>query len=716
MGAGARPPGPHAAGRSPARWAIIAAPMNAAADPDRLTLETMDAAAVEAALASLSADALEVLIRRANREYWDDDAPTLPDPLYDRIVERLRKLRPDAAILESMGPSAAGGPAISTEEALKMTPEARFGATVVHQRPMLSLDKCYNQADLMAWAGKIAGDFVVMPKMDGVACSLRYDAQGRLEMAATRGSGTEGEDITANVLRIPGVPGTIAVDGDHGPIEVRGEIYMRLSDFARYKGDYANPRNLTAGSIKQKDPAKSRAEHLSFFPYDITGPELETEQEKFALLAKVGFRAEGFEFCAAADLQACFERFARARPGLDYEIDGVVYRACKVSEHRRLGLTGHHPRFAIAYKFQGDAGHTDLLDVLWSVSRTGLVTPVAVLDPIELSGAMIGRASLHNLNRFEELGLTQGCKVEVTRRGGVIPQVEGVVEAGPGAHAFALPTACPACGGAVERRKKRDGEFLWCMQPKKCIQARLGELEHFAKIVDIQGFGPKVIAQAVDAGLLASPVDYYRLRAGDLAGLDRLADKSAQNLIDQVDAHRELALPVFLQALGVDHLGKQNAILLSRELKTLQAIRAATREDFIAIKGIKDAIADAIVAGLRERAALIDGLLQHITLVEGDDAVPALPSGDGELAGQSFLFTGTLGSLTREEAQDRVRARGGETPSGVSKTLSYLVVGGDEATGTKKSSKVKKAEALIAAGAALKILSEAEFLALLGAD
>ncbi|MEZ4451758.1 MAG: NAD-dependent DNA ligase LigA [Nannocystaceae bacterium] len=684
------------------------------AEPDRSTLESMNAAAVEAALPTLSADALEILIARANREYWDQDAPTLPDPLYDRLVERLRKLRPDAAILESMGPSAAGAPAITTEEALRLSPEARFGKAVIHQRPMLSLDKCYGQADLMSWAGKIAGDFIVMPKMDGVACSLRYDARGRLEMAATRGSGTEGEDITANVLRIPGVPATIKVDGQDVAVEVRGEIYMRLSDFARYKGDYANPRNLTAGSIKQKDPSKSRAEHLSFFPYDIIGPDLETEQEKFALLAKIGFKTEGFEFCEAPDLQACFERFSRARPTLDYEIDGVVYRACRVSEHRRLGLTGHHPRFAIAYKFQGDAGHTDLLDVLWSVSRTGLVTPVAVLDPIELSGAMIGRASLHNLNRFEELGLTQGCKVEVTRRGGVIPQVEGVVEPGPGAHPFALPTACPACGGAVERRKKRDGEFLWCMQPKKCVQARLGELEHFAKVIDIQGFGPKVIAQAVDAGLLATPVDYYRLRAGDLAGLDRLADKSAQNLIDQVEAHRELTLPVFLQALGVDHLGKQNAILLSRELKTLAAIRAASQADFTAIKGIKDAIADAIVAGLRDRAALIDGLLAYITVIEGDDAVPALPSGDGELAGQSFLFTGTLSAMSREDAQDKVRSRGGETPSGVSKSLTYLVVAGDEATGTKKSSKVKKAEALIAAGAPLKILGEAEFLALIG--
>lgn len=684
-------------------------------DPELSTLETMDEAAVEAALPTLTTAGLEVLLRRANREYWDNDAPTLSDPLYDRLVERLRKLDPEAAVLGEMGPTPSGGPKLDADEAIRLPPDERLGATVVHKRPMLSLGKCYNEADLLSWADKITGDFVVMPKMDGIACSLRYDEKGALVLAATRGSGTEGEDITVNVMGVADVPTTIKAEHAEGiEVEVRGELYMTLSHFELYKEEHSHPRNLTAGSVKQKDPSKSRAAHLSFFPYDVIGPDLPDERAKFDLLKAVGFRVEGFEIAKKDELQATFERFVKDRPGLDYEIDGVVYRASLTSEHARLGETGHHPRYAIAYKFQGVVGHTELLDVLWSVSRNGTITPVAIVEPLELSGAMIGRASLHNVNRFLELGLTRGCKVEMSRRGGVIPQVESVAEEGPGAVAFEVPTACPACKGKVERRKKREGEFLWCADPKNCDQAGLKELEHFAKVIDIQGFGPKIVAQAVDAGLLSSPIDFYRLRQGDLAGLDRLGDKSAKRLIEQVDAHREVPLPTFLKSLGVEHLGRQNGTLLGANFGTLAAIRAATRDDLMAIKGIKDAIADAIVDGLKERAPLIDGLLEHITVIEGEAALPTdVPAAGGAFSGQSFLFTGALTTCTRSEAQAKVRALGAETPSGVSKTLSYLVVGGDELASGKKSSKIKKAEAQIAKGAPLKIISEADFNTLL---
>jgi DNA ligase (NAD+) len=469
-------------------------------------LLALDVAAVQAGLPHFTADELEALIRRANVEYWDTHAPTLPDALYDQLVERLRRQRPDAAVLSVMGPSPASEPALAADEAVLLPPGQRFGAGVIHKRPMLSLDKCYTEADLHAWAAKFTGEIVVMPKMDGLACSLRYDRKGKLVLAATRGSGTEGEDITANVLEIKAIPGALSTASE---LEVRGELYMKLSEFARFKADHANPRNLAAGSIKQKDPSKSRAAHLSFFPYDVIGPDFADEREKFALLKTLGFAEIDHEFVPREQLQAAYERFARARAGLDYEIDGVVYRTSSVKEQGRLGLTGHHPRYAIAYKFQGDSGHTGLLDVLWSVSRTGVITPVAILEPVELSGAMIGRASLHNLNIFEALGLTQECRVEVTRRGGVIPNVERVIESGPHARPFALPSHCPACGSPVERKKKREGEFLFCSKPKQCVQARLGELEHFAKVVDIQGFGPKVIAAAVDAGLLTTPADYY---------------------------------------------------------------------------------------------------------------------------------------------------------------------------------------------------------------
>jgi len=669
-------------------------------------LLAMDATAVQAGLPKFTADELEALIRRGNVEYWDKHAPTLPDALYDQLVERLKRMNPDAAVLSAMGPSAPAEPALAADEAVLLPPGERFGAGVIHKRPMLSLDKCYNEVDLQAWATKFTGEIVVMPKMDGVACSLRYDRKGKLVLAATRGSGVEGEDITANALDIPAIPAQLKTKGVE--LEIRGELYMKLSEFARFKGDFANPRNLTAGSIKQKDRSKSRAAHLSFFPYDVIGPDFADEREKFALLVELGFAEIDHEFVPREQLQAAYERFAKARAGLDYEIDGVVYRTSSVKEQQRLGLTGHHPRYAIAYKFQGDSGVTDLLDVLWSVSRTGVITPVALLEPVELSGAMIGRASLHNLNIFEALGVTHGCRVEVTRRGGVIPNVERVIEAGPHARSFELPTQCPACGSPTIRQKKREGEFLFCSQPKKCVQARLGELEHFAKVVDIQGFGPKVITAAVDAGLLSTPADFYTLRAAELEELERLGEKSAQNLIDQIEAHRELPLAVFLQALGVEHLGKQNAQLLAGEFEDLKKIRGLQRDDLMTVKGIKDAIADAIVDGLAARAELIDALLKHVEVLRGEKPEPVA---GGALTGKSFVFTGTLEGFTREQAQARVLALGGETPSGVNKALSYLVVGAGKGA---KSSKQKRAEELIAAGAPLKVLSEAEFLELSG--
>lgn len=669
-------------------------------------LLALDAAAVQAGLPTFSADELEALVRRGNVEYWDKHAPTLPDTLYDQLVERLRRARPDAAVLESMGPSTSGEPALAADEAVQLPPEARFGAGVVHKRPMLSLDKCYNEADLQSWAAKFTGEIVVMPKMDGVACSLRYDRAGKLVLAATRGSGVEGEDITANALDIKAIPSSLKTGGVE--LEIRGELYMKLSEFAHFKGDFANPRNLTAGSIKQKDRSKSRAAHLNFFPYDVIGPDFADEREKFALFKQLGFAEIDHEFVPREQLQAAYERFAKARASLDYEIDGVVYRTSSIKEQNRLGLTGHHPRYAIAYKFQGDSGVTDLQGVLWSVSRTGVITPVALLQPVELSGAMIGRASLHNLNIFEALGLTHGCRVEVTRRGGVIPNVERVIEAGPHARPFELPTHCPACNSPVERKKKREGEFLFCSQPKKCVQARLGELEHFAKAVDIQGFGPKVIAAAVDAGLLNVPADFYTLRAEDLEELERLGRKSAQNLISEIDAKRELPLAVFLRALGAPHLGDQNAKLLAGEFGTLEKIRSLTRGDLMEIKGIKEAIADALVDGLAERAAVIDGLIKHVKVLKGEKPEPVA---GGALSGKSFVFTGTLEGFTREQAQARVVELGGETPSGVSKTLAYLVIGAGKGA---KSSKQKKAEELIAAGAPLQVISEEEFLELTG--
>ncbi|MCA9706162.1 MAG: NAD-dependent DNA ligase LigA, partial [Myxococcales bacterium] len=634
----------------------------------------MNAAQIEARLHQLDRDELVELITKANAEYWDDHAPTLPDPLYDRLVERLRKLDPDASILSSMGPSVPSGPTLDADEALHLPPQERFGHAVRHARPMLSLDKAYSAQEVESWAAKFEGEMIVMPKLDGIACSIRYDERGALVLAATRGSGTEGEDVTANVLEIEGVPAQLPPG--HGPVEVRGEVHMALSVFERFKADFSNPRNLAAGAMRNKDRAKSRAFGLSFAAYDILEEGLGSEREKVARMRELGLPACDHLFVGRDGIAEAFERFSTLRPTLDYEIDGVVYRTDRVDEQERLGSTAHHPRYAIAFKFQGDTGETTLLDVDWGVSRTGTITPMAILQPIELSGAMISRAGLHNITQFRALGLTRGARVEVTRRGGVIPHVEQVVQPGPGAEPFAIPEQCPACGSPATVRQKRDGEFLQCSRPEQCIVARLRELEHFAKVVDIQGFGPKIVTAVVDAGLLASPADYYRLQLDDLVALERLAEKSAQNLLDQVAAHRTIPLPVFLESLGVEHLGPQNAKLLAANFTTLAAIRALDRETLCQVKGIKEAIADAIIDGLAARSAMIDELLKEVTVPDEEAAPEPDPSAaPGPLTGRSFVFTGTLEGIDRKSAQQRVQALGGETPAGVSRGLSVLVVG-----------------------------------------
>jgi DNA ligase (NAD+) len=670
----------------------------------------MDASTIEARLLELPATALEVLVRRANREYWDEDDPSLPDTLYDRMVERLRALAPRARVLVELGPSAPEGPALDVEDVERQPPEARFGATVEHDPPMLSLDKCYRASDLLAWAARFEGELVVMPKLDGIALSIRYGSDGRVRVAATRGSGTAGEDVTANVLEIDDIPRRLS--SPPRALDVRGELFMPKSVFERYRGEFANPRNLAAGAIKHKDRARSRAYGLRFFAYDVLGTDAEDEREKMALLDGLGVPVVDHAFLERDELEAAFERYARMRVELDYELDGVVYRAARVSEQRRLGSTAHHPRAAIAYKFQGDTGQTRLTDVRWSVSRTGTITPTAVLEPIELSGARITKAGLHNLTRFGELGMTRGAVLEVTRRGGVIPHVERVVEHRPGTETFEIPTSCPACGRPVLTRKKREGEFLQCSSPDECASSRLRELEHFATVVDIQGFGPKILGQVADAGLLTTPADLFRLEVRDLEALPRLGRKSAENLVGQVEAHREIPLATFLEALGIEHLGRRNASLLAAEFHSLDRLRALTRDELMQVKGIKEAIADSVVRGLARRAPVIEDLIAAgVRVLDGAAARDATRTNEGPLAGKSFVFTGALETVDRKTAQSMVRALGGATPEGVTKTLSYLVVGAGPG---KTSTKRKKAEKLRKEGSTLEIITEATFFAMVG--
>jgi len=627
---------------------------------------------------SWSADALEAAVAQHHALYWEKQAPEISDYDFDRLVVRLRELRPDAKTLEKLGES-----------------EETLGQPVTHARPMLSLDKCYGEADLNDWASRIDGDFVVMPKLDGIACSLRYGADGTLEVAATRGTGTVGDDVTVNARGITEIPPRVGTPG----IEVRGEVYMRLSVFAKFKDTFANPRNLTAGAMKQKDSKKSAAYGLSFAAYDLQGTAHATEREKFQWLKDNGFAPPEVLFVKQGELQAGYEEFARRRPDLDFEIDGVVFRANVVKEQTRLGLTSHHPRWAIAYKFQGESGRTKLNDVEWSVSRTGAITPVALIEPVTLSGASVSRASLHHPGYVKKLGLSRGCEVVVTRRGGVIPHVEHVVA--PGTEALDPPTSCPACGSPVAW----DGDFLNCTTPGTCVAARVGVLAHYAAVTEMLGFGDKLLLEAYTKGVLKTAADFYTVKVEQLVGLERVGDKLAQRLIATVESRKALPLATFLRALGIPELGNHVSALLAAKYGTLDAILAVTIEELAAQHSIGDVIAKSVVEGLAAARPLIEEIRPHVTLEAPKQLV------GGTLEGLSFVFTGKLEAMDRKLAQDAVRNLGAQTPSGVSKDLSYLVCGAEK--DGAKSSKQVAAEKHIAKGAALKVLDEPGFLKLL---
>ena len=638
-------------------------------------------------LKKMTVEQLEDELRHHNRLYWDLNQPEIADTEYDRLVRRLQAVAPGSPVLQQMGPSASG----------------RLGEGVIHSSPMLSLDKCYNDEDLLSWAEKFDGDVVVTPKMDGIAASLRYDAAGRLSLAATRGSGVEGDDITVNVRTIKDIPRQVETGG----VEARGEIYMRLSVFSHLSDKYANPRNLAAGAIKHKDPARCAEYNLSFAAYDLLGDDtIQTEKEKLDRLVQMGFARMEYRLMGKEDLPDGYAHFARARDELDFEIDGVVFKVNRLDEQQRLGSTAHHPRFGMAYKFQGDQARTALARVSWSVARSGAITPVAHIQPVFLSGATVSRASLHNagfLEKLDLLGRYTGAQVIVTRRGGVIPKVEAVAEhAAEGTERIAFPNACPSCGGPIRREK----DFLYCQKPDQCRHATIGALAHFCKVVDIQGFGEKLLTQAHDQGLLVSLADLYTLRAEDLLGLERVGQILADKLVADVQAHDRMELAVFLRALGVDELGPHVSGILQERYGTLERVRQVTAEELAAIHTIGDIIAVKVVDGLAEKAELLDQLVKHIT-IEAPRA--SAPGGEaGPLDGQSFVFTGKMLHLDRKSAQQRVKALGGQAPGGVTRALTYLVIG--DGAGDRLSSKQKKAEKYVAEGAEIHIISESDFL------
>ncbi len=639
--------------------------------------------ALKKPIVEMSVAELEKEVQHHNELYFKYAKPVLSDFDFDRMVERLKELKPDSKVLQEVGSDLS---------------EIR-GKKIEHSTAMLSLDKCYQMDDLMDWAAKLTGDVVASPKIDGLAIAVHYDEKGNLTLSETRGDGWKGDEITRNVREIGDIPKKIP----QGPLEVRGEVFMRESVFKKYRSDFANPRNLAAGALKHKDPGKTREYGLNFFAYEVLGRNFEEEIEKIRLLQKIGFNTVDTQVVknSRAELEKAYEGFLKKREKVDFELDGVVYKANQVSDQTRLGASSHHPRWAIAFKFQGDSATTTLNEVEWSVSRTGVITPIGLIDPVKLSGATVSRVSLHNYGLMKKMGVSLGAKVLVMRRGGVIPNLEEVVKKTK--RMVTAPKKCPSCGWPTEIRD----DFLYCTNEKGCRSTRLGELRHFVDTLEIEGFGDKMIEQLYDNGFVEDIPDFFTLTQDDLLSLERVGEILAAKLIGQIGSHRKIPLPLFLRSLGIPELAKHGSQVLVKNFRTLERIRNLGEAELAEIHTIGPVIARETVKGLKSRAKTIDKLLKLVTIDE------KMAAKTGKLSGKSFLFTGKMGAMERGEAEKKVAEMGGEIAPSVNRDLDYLVIGSEGYQNRDQGNKWIKAESLIQKGAGIKIIPEEDDLKML---
>jgi DNA ligase (NAD+) len=601
---------------------------------------------------------LENLVKKHNSLYWDLNAPEISDIEFDALVEQLRALSPTSPVLSSLGENF-----------------AELGNEVSHAKPMLSLDKCYTEEDLIKWS-KSFSSIVYTPKIDGMACSIKYE-NGILVQGATRGDGSKGEDITQNIINI--VPKRIAITQS---IEVRGELYMPISTFQSQKDLFANPRNAVAGIIKRKENSDSSS--IKFLAYDLIGADLDLFSDKLNTLANLGFTIPPFTVLTK-DLQSGYDQILSTKDSLDYELDGVVYRANSNKEYENAGYTSHHPKGAIAYKFQGEFGTTKLLNVEWQISRSGILTPVAIVQPVKLSGAMVGRITLHHAGMIKTKGLSLNADVLAIRRGGVIPHLEKVITAGD--KEIEIPVSCPFCSSSTEQRD----DFLYCTA--NCSLST--KVSHFMDKVGIEGIGNVWIEKLIEEGLINNFADLYRLKREELLKIESVGETRADNWLSSITKSTRISLDKFLVSLGINSLGRKASDVLASQFKTLDSVRNLKEKDIEKIDGFGNVTASEIVLGLKANASLIDELLQYITIDNGSEK-------EGMFKGLSFLFTGTLTTLKRNEAEAKVLEMGGNVASSVSKNLSYLVAG------EKAGSKLEKATSL-----GIKVITEDQFINML---
>ena len=626
-------------------------------------------------------------IERHNELYHAQDAPEISDAEYDKLFREL-------AELETKHPELKTADSPTRKVGAKA---ARGFGEVRHRVPMTSVDNAFNEEQLREWDRRCRQGleresvaYTAEPKFDGASVSLRYE-HGRLVLAGTRGDGTTGEDVTANVRTIKTVPGKLSGRGWPDVLEVRGEIVIPKKDFERLNAEqlergqrlFANPRNAAAGSLRQLDPKVSASRPLAFFPWGL-GEQSQPIATRYSQVTKQlhdwGFPiSKYFEALSGVDeCLAYYQRTLEQRDKLPFDIDGVVYKVDDLRARDQLGFTARAPRWAIAHKLPAQEGTTVVEDIEASVGRTGVITPVALLRSVQLSGANVTHATLHNSDEVERKDVRVGDTVIVRRAGDVIPEIVSVVESKrpSGTKRWRMPSKCPQCGSEVARE---EGEVAHrCMGGLVCPAQRMGGILHFASrhAMDINGLGDKLVEQMTGTKLVQTVADLYRLDRDKLVGLERMAEKSADNLLAQIERSKDTTLERFLYSLGIPQVGTASAELLAEHFGSLEAVMEADLETLQQIHGVGPRMADDVYRFFRQEhnREVIEALRSAGVRWPAGKARSQLPQ---TLAGKTFVLTGGLTSMTRDEAKRSLKALGAKVAESVSKKTDYVVAGED---------------------------------------
>jgi len=654
-------------------------------------------------------------LRYHSHRYYVLDDPHIPDAEYDRMYRRLLELEEQYPELVSHD---------SPTQRVGSKPLAAF-EHIQHQMPMLSLDNVFSEDELKAFDQRIKDrlnsedeiEFAAEPKLDGLAISLRYE-QGELIYAATRGDGTTGENVTQNIRTLQSIPLRLLGDDYPDVLEVRGEVFMPKVGFDKLNADakkngekeFANPRNAAAGSLRQLDPAITAKRPLSFYSYAVGvvegGQLASTHYDILKQLKSFGLPVCD-ELKKVSGVSACltyYEDILKRRDALPYDIDGIVYKVNSLSLQERLGFVARAPRWAIAHKFPAQEEVTMIQDVDFQVGRTGAITPVARLEPVFVGGVTVSNATLHNMDEIRRKDVRVGDKVIVRRAGDVIPEVVRVV---PGSRKKTLPeiqmlSACPVCGSQVEQL---EGEAVArCSGGLYCQAQRAEAIKHFAsrKAMDIDGLGDKLIEQLVEADKIHTPADLYSLSVEELASMERMAEKSAGNIISALESSKYPPLSRFIYALGIREVGESTAMNLANEFLTLDGVKGADFEQLTEVQDIGPIVAQHIVNFFQQphNLEVIAKLLHagiEIETVERDNS-----NESAAFSGKTIVITGTLPNMSRDEAKEKLLKAGAKVTGSVSAKTDYLLAG------DKAGSKMVKAEKL-----GVKVIDEATMLAML---